>query len=129
MAYKEYSDAFRAEALIRLAINKYDYDLTAEQIGVTARSLRNWEKVFPKKGVAELLDRTIERLLSIIPENMNGHDWAVAIGILMDKWLLLQGEATSRHETITTRLDNLDADEYERVIAEAENIISAAKSG
>ena len=122
-----YSDGFRTEAMIRLGTNHFDYDLTAEQMGCTARTLHNWEKNFPKNNVTDLLDRAIVRMLSIIPNDMSGHDWAIALGILMDKWLLLQGEPTSRNENITMQMDNLNADEYERVIAEAESIIASAK--
>jgi len=72
MAYKKYSDEFRTEAVIRLAINQFDYAKTAEQFDVTERSLRNWEKVFPKKSVPELLERAITRLLMVIPKDMKG---------------------------------------------------------
>lgn len=123
-----YSDGEIAEAMIRLAINKYDFYTTSNQTGISVKTLRRWDKNAPKKSVAELLDRAIERLLSVIPKDMNGNEWSIAVGILLDKWLILQGEPTSRNETITNKLDNLDADEYERVIAEAENIIASAKS-
>ena len=123
-----YSDGFKTEAMIRLAINHFDYALTAEQMGCTVRTLRNWEKNFPKNNVTDLLDRAIVRMLSIIPKDMSGHDWGVALGILMDKWLLLQGEATSRHENINTVLDNLSESDYENVVAEAERIIADART-
>jgi hypothetical protein len=119
-----YSDAFVTECMIRLAVNKYDFDKTAEQMGVTARSLRNWEKSFPKKGVPELLCRAIERLLSVIPEKWDGHDWAVSLGILMDKWLLLQGEATNRTESIVRGLKDVTTDERDAIIKEAERILT-----
>jgi hypothetical protein len=124
-----YSDGEVAEALVRLAVNRYDYDLTAEQTGVSVKTLRRWDKSAPKKGVADLLERALERLLSVIPENMDGNDWAIAVGILLDKWLLLQGEATSRHESISRVLDDLDADDYASVVAEAERIIADARTG
>lgn len=123
-----YSDAFVTEAMIRLAINKYDYDTTAEQMGVTARTLRNWEKNFPKKGVPDLLNRAIERMLSVIPDNWNGHDWAIAIGILIDKWLLMQGEPTSRTESILHGLKDIDQNDRNAIVAEAERILSEATS-
>ena len=50
-----YSDAFRAEALIRLAVNRYDYEKTAEQMGVPVRTLRRWDKNVPKKGVTNAI--------------------------------------------------------------------------
>lgn len=129
MAYRNYSDGEVAEALIRLAINRYDYELTADQTGVSEKTLRRWDKDAPKNSVADLLDRAIVRLLSVIPDNMDGKDWAIAVGILLDKWLLLQGEATSRHESISRVLDDLDADDYASVVAEAERIIANARTG
>lgn len=129
MAYKSYSDAERTEAMIRLAVNKYDYDKTAEQLGVTARSLRNWEKDFPKKGVPELLERAIERMLMNIPTEWKGNDWSIAIGILMDKWLLVHGQATARTEQrVLGTLETLPDDDRERVIEEAERILAEAAS-
>lgn len=128
MAYKNYTDGEQSEAMIRLAINRYDYYTTSNQTGISVKTLRRWDKDAPKKSVADLLDRAIERMLSVIPQNMTGNEWAIALGILLDKWLILQGEPTSRNENINTQLDNLDADEYERVVAEAETIIASAKS-
>ena len=124
-----YSDAFVNEAMIRLAVNKYDYDKTAEQMGVTSRSLRNWEKNFTKKGIPDLLDRAIERMLSVIPDSWDGHDWAVALGILIDKWLLLQGEPTNRTENILRGLKDVNPDDRNAIVAEAERILAKATSG
>lgn len=126
MAYKKYSDAFKTEAMIRLAINKYDYETTSDQTGVTARSLRNWEKDFPKKGVPELLERAIERMLMVIPENWHGQDWAIALGILIDKYQLIHGEPTARIENIFTAIQNLPDEELNDLISQFEQ---AANSG
>jgi hypothetical protein len=124
-----YSDVEVSEALIKLAINKGDYDLTAEQTGVSLRTLKRWAKMTPKKGVPELLERAIERMLMVIPTEWKGNQWAIALGILMDKWLLAQGMPTARMENIITRLRELHPDEYGDVIAEAERILAAASGG
>ena len=113
-----YSDAFKTETLIRLAINKYDYGLTAEQVGIPARTIRNWEKSFPKKGIKELLERTISRLLMVIPEKWDGNSWAIALGILIDKLQLLSGEPTSRTENIFKVLEQIPDDELDALLAE-----------
>lgn len=123
-----YSDGEKAEAMIRLAINRYDFYTTSNQTGIPPQTLRRWNNNVPKKSIADLLDRAISRMLSVIPTDMTGNEWAIALGILLDKWLILQGEPTSRSENINHQLDNLEADEYERVIAEAETIIASAKS-
>lgn len=110
-----YSDGEKAEALIRLAVNKYDFDLTAEQTGIAARTLRRWDKNVTKKSVGELLDRAIERMLMAIPREWSGHDWAIALGILIDKWLIMQGEPTVRSESIVHGYSELDETEKELV--------------
>lgn len=125
-----YSDAFRTEALVRLAVNKYDYNLTATQVGVTAKTLREWEDKYPKKTVPALLERAIERMLMSIPAEWRGTDWSIALGILMDKWLLVNGQATARTEQRVLReLENLPDDDRNRVIEEAERILARAASG
>ena len=124
-----YSDTEKAEAVILLAVNKYDYDKTAEALGISAKTLRRWDKIVPKKGVAELLERAIERMLMHIPADMKGRDWAIALGILMDKWLLGQGMATSRSENIMGFLADMAPEEREKIIIEAERILSARASG
>lgn len=121
-----YSDAETTEAMIRLAVNKYNYKLTAEQTGIDEKTLRRWDKIATKKTVPELLERAIERLLMVIPADMKGSDWAVSFGILMDKWLLMNGQATSRTENLIGNIDNLPEKEKDAVIREAERIIAEA---
>jgi len=118
-----YSDLEQAEAMIRLAVNKGDYDKTAVDTGVSRSTLLRWSKMTPKKGVSELLERAIERLLMVIPDKMNGDQWAIALGILLDKWLLVQGQATSRTELMRVlRVES--EDELSAVIREAERILT-----
>ena len=126
MAYKSYSEAEIGEALIKLAINKYDYDKTANDTGVSVKTLRRWDKDAPKKGIPELLERTIERMLMVIPEKWNGQDWAIALGILIDKWQLIRGEPTSRAETIWKVLETMPDDELDELLTEFE---TAARRG
>lgn len=117
-----YSDQEIAEAMVKLAVNKYDFDKTAKDTGISVRTLRRWDKNAPKKGVSELLERAIERILMVIPENMSGKDWAVALGILLDKYQLLRGQPTSRVEAVMRYLESLpdeELDELERQFTEA----------
>lgn len=123
-----YSDAEVAEALIRLAVNKYNFDKTAAETGYPPQTLRRWNKNVPKKGVGDLLERAIERMLMHIPTDWSGSNWAIAIGILMDKWLLMQGEPTSRTETIGREVAAMNPTEKDELIAEVRDIIARAKS-
>ena len=111
-----YSDLEKAEALVKLAINKYDFQKTADETGISRRSLVNWAKTAPKKGVMELLERALERLLLVIPTDLKGKDWAIAFGILFEKWLLGQGKATSITENITTWLQNIPDSELDELV-------------
>lgn len=126
-----YSDAFVTEAIIRLAVNKYDYKKTAEQLAIPEMTLRRWEKNenVIKKSVPELLERAIERLLMVIPPDMKGQDWAIALGILMDKWLLIQGEPTNRTESLFRGIKDITPDDRNAIIQEAERILAEAASG
>lgn len=124
-----YTEAFRTEALVRLAINQNDYDKTAEELGVAVMSLHNWERQMARMTIPELLDRAIEKLLANVPTTMPAKEWAIAIGILFDKFLLLQGEPTSRSETLLRSLGVDDPGEFADVIREAEAILAARDSG
>jgi hypothetical protein len=77
--------------------------------------------------VGELIERALSRLLVAIPAQMSGHEWSIAVGTLMDKWLLVQGQATARRESVSRLLSGLSDDEYRAVIAEAERIIESAR--
>ena len=129
MAYKDYSEAEVGEALIKLAVNKHDIKKTAKEIGISEKTLRRWANDAPKKGIGDLLERAIERMLLHIPTDWRGHDWAVALGILMDKWLLMQGEATARTEAIVTSAQSLTPEERNAVLAEADRILASAGKG
>jgi len=129
VAYKDYSESEIAEAMVLLAVNKYDYKKTADTLGISDRTLRRWDKDATKKGVPELLERAIERMLMVIPDKMSGNEWSISLGILIDKWLLMQGAATSRTESIVTTLQEMQDDEFDRVLEEAEQIIESARGG
>lgn len=124
MAYKKYGEAEVAEALVRLAVNHYDWNKTEEQTGIPVRTLRRWDKDVPKKGVPDLLERAITRLLMVIPKDLKGSDWAITLGILMDKWLLIQGEPTERTESLVRTFEALSEDERHAVVERAREIIS-----
>ncbi len=121
-----YSDGEIAEAMIRLAFNRYDYKKTAQELNLEIRTLRRWDKRVPKKGIGQLLERAITRLLTSIPQTMTGQEWSIALGILMDKWLVMNGMATSRSETINKKFEHIGRDEIDDIIAEADGIITAA---
>lgn len=126
-----YSDKERTEALVRLAVNNYDYAKTASETGINHQTLRNWDKQFGDVAVPELLDRAIRKILSVVPAQMPAKEWAVAFGILMDKWLVLRGEPTSRSEIVSRIEEQLPSDPGERdaVLQEARAYIERLGEG
>ena len=117
-----YSDQERTEALIQLSLQKYNWDATSKITGVPRSTLKRWAKSGPNKTVPELLERTISRLLMSIPFQIPAKDYGIILGILLDKWLILQGEPTERHESILGRLGEMSTDELDRIISDAERI-------
>lgn len=103
--------------------------MTAEQMGIAESTLRSWERQYPKATVPELLDRALAHLLANIPDKWAAKDWAVAVGILLDKYQLLQGEPTERVETILNRLGVDDPDFERDVVKEIDRILASAGSG
>ena len=98
---------------------------------MSSRSIRSWEKKFTKNAIPELLDRAIERMLMRIPDNWTAKDWAVALGILLDKYQLLRGEPTQRSETLLRYLESLpdeELDELEHQFVTAARGTNANKS-
>lgn len=129
---KYYSDFDRAAGVLLLATNKNDYAKTAQMLDVSEQTIRNWEKESLTKNVAipVMLEMAIKKLLEMMPDKWTGNSWAVAFGIMMDKWLLVNGQPTARTEqtTLISDLDNLSDKEKDNVLAEAERIIREAIS-
>ena len=125
-----HSDYERAAGVLLLATNKQDYAKTADMLNVSEQTIRNWEKESLSKNVAipVMLEMAIKKLLEMMPDKWTGNSWAVAFGIMMDKWLLVNGQPTQRTETMFGDLDNLPEDEKDNIVREAERIISAAVS-
>ena len=119
-----YEPSERAEAIVRLALNKYDYDKTAKELNINPKTLRRWEKNVPALGIEEYLERAISQLLLHIPTQWTGRDWGIAIGILMDKWLLIQGAPTSRTESVVKSFETLEEEERKAVVERARQIIA-----
>lgn len=128
---KYFNDYERAAGVMLLSMNKNNYELTAEQIGVSEQTIRNWEKESLTKNIAipVMLETAIKKLLEMMPDKWTGNTWAVAFGIMMDKWLLVNGQPTQRTETFSGSLENLDERQKENVLAEAERIIRQAAGG
>jgi len=133
-AKEKHHDEFeRMAGVILLAKNGNDATKTAEQLGIHESTLFRWvaESESKKEAIPILLENAIRKLLEMMPDKWTGNTWAVAFGILMDKWLLVNGQPTQRTEntTMISELDNLSDKEKDSVLAEAERIIREAVSG
>jgi hypothetical protein len=125
---KYHSDFEKEAAMILLAKNQNDFAITAEQLGITERTLYEWQKLsFSKKeALPVLLEMAIKKMLDMMPDKWTGNSWAIAFGIMMDKWLLVNGQPTQRTENILTDIDNMNEKEKDAILAEAERIIQSA---
>ena len=121
-----YSDGTKVAALTRLASTGYDFSQVANETGVSETTLRRWinGENGAKKDVAELLENALSFLLSHVPKHMDGRSWGVAVGILIDKWLLMGGQPTARTEIIN--IDERTRNELADVLREADRILDAA---
>lgn len=142
-----YTEEFKANALIQLAANGGDLDTTAEALGISTSTLWRWakgqqvKKKSKKKDsisknetesnepfrVEDGIEAAIKHLISNIPV-MRGDEWGVALGILLDKWLILQNQPTERIESLFGQLGGLSPEAYEDVLAEAERILGGSGS-
>ena len=129
MSYKAYSEAEIAEALVKLAINKNDFDKTSAETGISTGSLKRWSKMQRNDSVPVLIEDTIKMLLLNIPDKISGHDWAITLGILLDKYLLINGAPTQRTESINHSVSELTDDEYQRELEAAQESIRRLSQG
>lgn len=128
---KKYHNEFeQAAGLILLAKNGNDYEATAKQLNVHVDTIYKWQKTSSskKEALPILLEEAIKRMLELMPEKWTGNSWAIAFGIMMDKWLLINGQPTQRTENILTDLENLSEAEKDNILAEANRIIATANS-
>jgi hypothetical protein len=123
-----YAESEQAEALLKLALNKYDFDLTSEELGISKRTLRRWDKIAPKKRVRWHLERALIHILAHVPDPMPGKDWALAVGILTDKIMLFEGMPTERIENIINKLADTEGNEFDGILEEAERILEGEYS-
>lgn len=125
-----HSDYEKAAGVLLLATNKQDYKKTAEMLNVTEQTIRDWEKLNLTKNLAipVMLEMAIKKLLEMMPDKWNGNSWAVALGILMDKWLLVHGQPTQRTASLLENVNDLSEEDKDEVLREAENIIRDAVS-
>lgn len=126
----------KSQAIILLMTNNYDFEKVSEQTGIPEITLRRWgndqmaleidkndTKKFP---IPNMLEEAIKKLLELMPEEWSGQAWGVTFGILIDKWLLMQGESTSRQETILRGIKDISPNERDNVLLQAEAILREA---
>ena len=128
---KGYPAEKRAKTLTTLAVTKNDAKRTAEIEGIGVRTVYRWQAQGPDylkdKQVSELLEGVVKGLLGNAPDpaEANMKDWGIALGILLDKWMILGGNPTKRVENVTIegRVLNLTDDQYRYALEEAEKIL------
>ena len=123
-----YSEAQITEALVTLALCKYDYKAAADKTGISAKQLQNWNESKRPKTVPEMLEYTIKQVLIRVPETFDSRDWGIVLGILLDKWMVLRGAVAEDGELLTEEMKLLAEGEKRDLIAEARRILTEATS-
>lgn len=127
---KHHDEFERMAGVILLAKNGNNAAKTAEQLGINESTLYRWvaESESKKETIPILLETAIRKILQMMPDKWTGNTWAIAFGILMDKWLLVNGQPTARTEntTVISDLDQMNEKEKDAILAEAERIIQQA---
>lgn len=118
---REYSDDDRATGIALLQANSGNLSRTAKQLGVPRKTLAGWATVAQDEnqpapvellalrqqkkallaGSFRDLAAEIAGVLRTKLGSMSGRDLAIALGILTDKWQLLEGGPTQRTESYT----------------------------
>lgn len=131
----QYTDEFRANALLELASNHNDFKETSQNTGVSEKQLRRWSSstthqasIVVNRQLSDMLEGAIQTLIERMPERFDGHSWNEAVGVLVDKLLLLRGQATTRTESVMRSLGDMSDDERTAIIEEAEGILMRAAS-
>lgn len=140
-----YTDEFRANSVIMLEMSGYPEEpgalmKTAKYLKIPHATLSRWyngkrnppppEMVQVKKN--EMIDLLKSEIVSAIREMVNARkdadykELATAMGIMVDKMQLLEGEATSRTEIIDDRLTDEERSEQ---IATLLNAARARETG
>lgn len=143
-----YDDEFRANAVLMLQAAGYPdtegaLKRTAAHLRIQPRTLSRWargeqnpppDQVVNRKRV-DLKDAIRDELANLFPAMAGARieasyrDLATSAGILIDKLQLLEGKPTERIERIERLLNELPEDEYNAVIAEAEEVIAESRRG
>lgn len=137
MGRKGYTEAEIADTLVKLAVNKGNLKKTSAETGVSTMTIYRWQKnQVPAAGsesVAVMVESVVKHLLSNIPDKMSGHDWAITLGILLDKYMIMQGGVNSRTENINinenTDTKDLHDEEFFDQINQANAAISRLSDG
>ena len=133
MPYKEVTKETKRKALELLIETKNSYEFVEKQTGVSIRTLKRWNQK-RSNALFKMNDDSVEittllksRIKSMIEDepDTNKSGWAMAIGIFVDKMLLLEGKPTSRRENLSKVVDEASDQEMDEMIAEAEAIIKA----
>lgn len=80
--------------------------------------------------VPEMLEAAIKWTLQHAPTNFDPRQWAIAMGVLMDKWLLINNKPTQRLESILSGVlpEGMTQKDVDAVIREAQSILDAGQT-
>lgn len=103
-----YSTEEKAKALMALVSNQLDFYQTADETGISHMTLRRWwrEEGQSNFELVELLQNAATSMLLVMPQFTSGKDWAIALGIVIDKLAMLTGIDSGKGEGVTVNVSN-----------------------
>lgn len=104
-----YADAYKSAVITLLIKNRLNFRKTSDQTGLDISTLKVWMNEERENGfnIREELENTAYLLLSEVPEMKNGRDWATALGIVLDKLIILYGLKNKTENNTTNNIFNV----------------------
>jgi hypothetical protein len=119
-----WSEEVKTKTIELVALRGGDTKSVSEETGVPEPTIKRWMMKPADRTIPELLEAAIRQMFENMPDAFSAKEWSIALGILMDKYLLMTGAATSRTETITRTLDMIPEKHRDAVIARAREILA-----
>lgn len=103
----------------------------AEKVAETISSSEvvAWFRNNDDMTVPEILEAAIRWTLDHAPKDFDPRQWAITMGILMDKWLLINNKPTQRLEQILSGVlpEGFSASDIDSIIREAQSILGTGE--
>ena len=121
---RSFTNEEKQEALFLLSMMKYDYGKASDILEVPVSLLQEWVRTIDlRRPILLHLETTLEAMLRSVPENWAGADWAKALELLLDKYIVMVGGPTSITEVRSTESSTLNEKELDDILETARMIL------